>query len=88
MSQGGGGGLLCRYKDALGVPGKGVHSYRVMNVAIVDVIMTLIGAFIFARLTKFSFLGTAITFFVLGIVLHRLFCVRTTVDKLIFPNAK
>jgi hypothetical protein len=26
--------------------------------------------------------------FILGIIFHRLFCVRTTVDKLLFPNAK
>jgi hypothetical protein len=24
----------------------------------------------------------------LGIILHRIFCVRTTIDKLLFPNQK
>ena len=37
---------LCKYKDALGEPGKGIHSYRFMGVAIADVIMTIIGALI------------------------------------------
>ena len=28
---------LCRYKNALGRPGKGIHSYRIANIAVVDV---------------------------------------------------
>ena len=37
---------LCKYRNALGVPGKGAHSIRLGSVAVVDVIMTLLGAFI------------------------------------------
>jgi fatty acid desaturase len=77
---------LCKYKNSLGEPGKGIHSYRFMNIAIVDVIMTLIGAFIISYLTKQSFLFIALCLFILGIILHRLFCVRTTIDKLLFPH--
>jgi hypothetical protein len=78
---------LCKYKDALGKPGKGVHSYRFMGVAIADVIMTLIGAFIISYFSGYSFLMVAAILFILGIILHRLFCVRTTIDKILFPNA-
>jgi len=77
---------LCKYKDALGKPGKGIHSYRFMGVAIADVIMTIIGALIISFLIKKSFLLVLIVLFILGIILHRLFCVRTTIDKLLFPN--
>ena len=28
-----------------------------------------------------------IVLFVLGIILHRVFCVRTTIDKLLFPTS-
>ena len=73
---------------ALGVPGKGAHSIRLGGVAIVDVIMTLLGAYIIAYFTRTSFAWTAAGFFLLGIILHRLFCVRTTIDKLLFPNAE
>lgn len=79
---------LCKYKNALGVPNKGIHSYRFFGVAIADVIMTILGSFLISYLFKYSFLYTTITLFVLGIVLHRLFCVRTTIDKLLFPNVK
>ena len=78
---------LCKYKDALGKPGTGVHSYRFMGVAIVDVIMTLIAALFISYSTKKSFFMIAAILFILGIILHRLFCVRTTIDKLLFPNA-
>jgi hypothetical protein len=38
--------MLCQYKDILGKPGKGIHSYRIFNIAIVDVLLTIIGAYI------------------------------------------
>ena len=79
---------LCKYRDALGVPGKGVHSLRVGGIAIADVVMTLIGAYIIAYYARASFAWTAAGLFLLGIVLHRLFCVRTTIDRLLFPAKK
>jgi len=75
---------LCKYKNFLGEPGKGIHSYRLFGVAIADVIMTIIGAYIISFLTNWNFFYTLIGLFLLGIFLHRLFCVRTTVDKLLF----
>jgi len=77
---------LCKYKNALGEPGKGIHSYRLFGLAIADVIMTIIASFLISYFLKFSFLKTLLILFLTGIVLHRLFCVRTTIDKLIFPH--
>jgi hypothetical protein len=79
---------LCKYRNSLGVPGKGGHSIRFGGIAVVDVIFTIIGAYIIAYLAHASFAWTAAGLFLLGIILHRLFCVRTTIDKLLFPNAK
>jgi hypothetical protein len=59
-----------------------------MGVAIADVIMTIIGAILISFFLKKSLVYTCITLFILGIILHRLFCVRTTIDKLLFPNAE
>ena len=78
---------LCAYKDALGKPGKGVHSYRLFGVAIVDVLLTILAAMLIAYFSKYDFYKILIALFILGIILHRLFCVRTTVDKLLFPNS-
>lgn len=71
-----------------GEVGKGVHSYRLLGVAIVDVLATILGAYGLSKLLNTPFLYTLVVLFILGIVLHRLFCVRTTIDKLLFPNAK
>lgn len=75
---------LCKYKNYLGEPNKGIHSYRFMGLAIVDVIMTFIGAYMISFLFNISFMKTSILLFILGMILHRLFCVRTTIDKLLF----
>uniref|UniRef100_A0A6C0AT31 Uncharacterized protein n=1 Tax=viral metagenome TaxID=1070528 RepID=A0A6C0AT31_9ZZZZ len=77
---------LCDYKDALGEPGKGIHSYRFMGVSIADVIITIIGALILSFIIKKPFLVVLLVLFILGIILHKLFCVRTTIDKLLFIN--
>lgn len=76
---------LCNYKNALGVPNEGIHGYRLFGVAIVDVVMTIVGAYILSCLFKTKPLITIIFFFLLGIALHRLFCVRTTIDVMLFP---
>lgn len=79
--------ILCPYRYIFGKPEEGIHSLRVYNIAINDVIMSLIGAYLlcvsFPKVPKYYFF---VGIFVLGIVLHRLFCVRTTIDKLLFPN--
>lgn len=77
---------LCKYKDSLGIPGKGVHSYRLFNIAYVDVILTIICAISIAWLMNWNYIYTIIGLFLLGILLHKIFCVRTTVDKLLFSN--
>ena len=75
---------LCKYKNALGIPGKGVHSYRIFNISVVDVLLTIIGAWIIAKIFNWPFLATLIGLFLLGIILHKIFCVKTTIDKLLF----
>ena len=75
---------LCKYKDLFGLPNKGIHSYRFLNISIADVGMTILGAMVISYLFKISLLYTSIFLFGLGIILHRLFCVRTTIDKLLW----
>lgn len=90
---------LCQYKNIFGEPGKGIHSHRLFGVAIVDVVMTIIGAYLLSKYfpktkifsrdgspQKLNFVYTMISLFILGILMHRLFCVRTTIDKLLFNN--
>jgi hypothetical protein len=77
--------MLCQYKDILGKPRKGIHSYRIFNIAIVDVLLTIIGAYvIYLFFPKINYFVILILFFILGIILHKIFCVRTTIDKYLF----
>jgi hypothetical protein len=77
---------LCRYKDIFGRPREGAHAYRIYNIAIVDVAATIIVAFILSRAFALSFWKSLVGLFLIGIISHRAFCVRTTVDKWVFPN--
>jgi hypothetical protein len=74
---------LCPFSNILGKPGTGVHKYRVFGFAIVDILLTIVAAFLISRKHFWVVLPGL---FILGIILHRLFCVRTTLDKLLFPN--
>ena len=74
---------LCEYKNILGEPNKGVHSYRMCGIAIVDMLLTILGAYFIAKILKTTFLKAFIAFFVLGEFMHWLFCVDTAVIKLI-----
>ena len=78
---------LCKYRNILGEVGKGVHSYRIFNIAIVDVLLTILAAYVIhIFMPKYKFVYILLFLFLLGIILHRLFCVHTTVDKLLFGN--
>ena len=72
------------YSNIFGKPNTGVHSYRIFNLAIVDIILTIIGAFLISYLFNFNFIMCLLILFILGILLHRLFCVNTTINKFIF----
>ena len=69
----------------LGTVNAGVHSHRIFNIAYVDVIMTIVGSLLLAWVMNWNYFRTIVGMFILGIILHRVFCVRTTVDKFLFP---
>ena len=79
--------MLCKYKDIFGKVGEGAHSYRIFNIAIIDVISTFILAFLINLfIPKYKFNNVLVFLFILGIILHHLFCVETTINNLIFGN--
>jgi hypothetical protein len=77
--------MSCRYKDVLGVPREGVHSYRLFNIALADVGLLLLFAWLVKFLASTSYALAVLISFLLGVVLHRVFCVRTTLDRILFP---
>lgn len=76
---------FCKYKNMFGEEKSGIHSYRFFGMAIADVIMTIIAAYLIYLFSGYSFWIILGAMFVLGIISHRIFCVRTTVDKFLFP---
>jgi hypothetical protein len=68
----------------LGTPGQGFHTHF-LGVAILDVIGTILIAELLSYVFNWNIYLTMIAVFLTGIVLHRIFCVRTTLDKILFP---
>ena len=77
---------LCKYKDALGVPGSktGLRKYRIFGIALFDTTVVLVIAVFIAWMFRLPYVYTIVAIFILGIIVHRLFCVRTAVDKILF----
>jgi hypothetical protein len=75
---------LCDYRNIIGKPNEGVHQYRFMGIAIVDVTVVIVFAFLLHYFYHFHFIYTLIILFLLGIIFHRIFCVRTAVDRWLF----
>jgi hypothetical protein len=76
---------LCKYKNVLGEPKTGIRKYRFLNIALFDTIVVLLFGILFSYLTGFTLWKVLFFLFISGIFAHRLFCVRTGVDKLLFP---
>ena len=79
---------MCKYKNLFGVPKKGIHRFRIFGLAAVDTFMT----FILAYIIKLTFFPTTnygkilALCFLLAIVVHRIFCVKTPIDKFLFTS--
>jgi len=77
---------LCKYKNLFGIPKQGIHSWRIFDMAMADILQTLLGAALISYVFKLPLFYCVIGLFLLGIILHRLFCVKTTVDRWIFGD--
>ena len=68
--------------NVFGEPGTGWHAIRVADIAIVDVASTVALAFVITR--GRPTIRSIVYLFLMGIVAHRIFGVRTKVDRLLF----
>lgn len=74
---------LCKYKDIFGKPNEGPHSYRIFNIAIVDTVLTIILGYFIAKFFKLKLLYVLLGLFILATIIHKIFCVETTLTKLL-----
>lgn len=80
---------LCKYSGMFGEPETGLHSIRFLGVAIVDVIFVFVAAYVLNVIhPSISYNVYLVAIFIVGIISHRLFCVRTTIDRVIFGSSQ
>jgi len=88
------GESLCKYKSIFGEPNTGVHATRLFDFAINDIIATFAGALLFSLIYNYYmtskieynqtyFIKASIGLLLLGIIIHKLFCVDTKLNKLL-----
>ena len=75
---------LCKYRDIFGEVGTGVHSIRLFNIAVVDTLLTLLLAYVINSYLKSNLLLIFFLLIILSILIHRAFCVETTLTKMFF----
>ena len=76
--------FLCKYKDIIGKPREGARSFRFLGIAVLDSLVTLLAALLFSWIYKIHVFYTVIPLFFSGIILHRMFCVDSGIDRLLF----
>ena len=77
--------MSCPFKSIFGDPGTGAHAMRipVLDIAVVDTALTFLGAWAIQCLwfPKTPYLHVFLLFFLLGEIMHWMFCVKTRVIK-------
>jgi len=76
---------MSKLSTIFGEPNTGIHSYRLFDIAIVDVLLTILAGYLIAKVFKISLFVTLVGLFVTGIIIHRVLGVRTKIDRLLFP---
>ena len=80
--------MLCKYAHIFGKENEGVHAIRVFDIAIIDLLLTILASWLVAKYTKTNIILVFIALLLVAIIMHRLFCVNTTINKYIFGVVK
>lgn len=75
---------LCKYSNIFGKPNEGIRSkLRIFNISIIDTVLAIVLGLILSKIFKLTKFNGILLSFLLGVVFHRIFCVETTVSKLL-----
>jgi hypothetical protein len=77
---------FAKHSEIFGKPNEGVHSYRLFDIAVVDLLATALVSGAISFTFNKNFIVILLILLLLGIIFHRLFCVKTSIDKLLFSN--
>jgi len=69
--------IFKKYKDLFGKPGTGVHKYKILNINIVDNLVTIVGCVCLYFVSNIPFDLIVIFVYLLGLLFHYLFGVQT-----------
>ena len=77
--------MACPFKDIFGKPREGPHSYRILDVAVVDTALTFLLALFLQKVffENYSFLKVLAVTFIMGEVMHWYFCVDTKIIQML-----
>jgi hypothetical protein len=76
--------MACPYRDIFGKVREGPHSYRILDVAVVDSVLTVLLALFLQKIffQNFSFLQVLTVTFIVGELMHWYFCVDSKVIQI------
>jgi hypothetical protein len=78
---------LCPYRYLIGKENTGLRKkFRLFDIAVIDTLTVIGGAYAIHYYSKENFYQILVILFLLGIIAHRLFCVKSTIDKFLFPD--
>ena len=72
---------VCQYKDVLGKPNEGFHKQRLLGMARNDLLGTVAISVVIGLLIKKNVFLVFIIIFLIGVLLHLIFCVDTAFVK-------
>lgn len=75
---------LCPYKNIFGESEQGFHKERIFGFALYDIIGTMIVGILISKYFKFDLFKTYLLLILFVIFIHKLFCVDTALNKLLF----
>ena len=80
--------MPCPYANILGEVGKGVHSIRLFDFAIIDTLLTVLAAYLISKSFKVKFWKALLGLFILGEILHYIFGVNSKFLQVIGMSPK
>ena len=74
---------LCPFKNIFGEPGAGIRTFRIFDISIFDLGFVLAFAAIISIMNNWNFVKVSLLLIVLGVIFHKLFCVKTGLNKML-----
>lgn len=74
---------LCPFKNIFGEPGVGIRTFRIFDISIFDLGFVLAFAAIISIMNNWNFVKVSLLLIVLGVIFHKLFCVKTGLNKML-----